>query len=61
MACDIIVRFYIVSLLKYDRILCKNLNHDTYVVKYEVFDPALFRVESVQCFLPEIYASFPVA
>ena len=61
MACYIIARFYIFSLLKYDQILGKNLKHDTYVVKYEVFDPAPCRVESVQCFLPEIYASFHVA
>ena len=32
-ACDIIVSFYIVILLKYDRIFGKNLEHDTYAVK----------------------------
>ena len=32
-ASDIIVSFYIFSLLKYDRIFCKKLEHDTYGVK----------------------------
>ena len=32
-ACDIIVNFYIFRLLKYGKILGKNLEHDTYEVK----------------------------
>ena len=30
---EIIVSFWIFSLLKYDRLFGKNLEHDTYVVK----------------------------
>ena len=37
---NIIVSFCIFSLLKYDRIFGKNLEHDTYGVKWSL-DPAL--------------------
>ena len=32
-ACDIIVSFCILSLIKYDKIFGKNLEHDTYGVR----------------------------
>ena len=39
---DITVSFHIFSVLTYDRIFRKNLEHDTYGVN-KVFDPALCR------------------
>ena len=53
---DTIISFCIFSVLKYDRIIRKNLEHDTYVVK-KVFDPAL-RGALVTDLAPEIYFSF---
>ena len=51
-----IVSFCILSLLKYNRIFCKNLEYDTYGVN-KVLDPALCG-GSVQDLVPEIYVSF---
>ena len=52
---NIIVSFCIFSLLKYDKIFGKNLEHDTYGVK-KVVDPALCGV-LVPDLAPEIYVS----
>ena len=49
---DIILSFCIFSVLKYDRIIRKNFEHDTYVVK-KAFDRGL-----VTDLAPEIYFSF---
>ena len=53
---DIIISFCIFSVLKYDRTIRKNLEHDTYVVK-KAFDPAL-RGGLVTDLASEIYFSF---
>ena len=56
MARNIIVSFYIFSLLKYDRIFGKSLKHDTYGEK-EVLELALCG-GSDPSLAPEIYVSF---
>ena len=53
---NIIVSFCILSLLKYDRIFGKNLEHDTYGVKQSPWPSPL--QGSVRGLVPEIYVSF---